>query len=43
MEGTVLNPECDKVVSKYYCDIDAYDEETGCTNCQYKKECDEKK
>ena len=37
-EGVVLNPKCNKVVSKYYCDIDAYDEETGCTNCLYKKE-----
>ena len=37
-KGIVLNPECDKVVSEYYCDIGAYDEETGCTNCQYRKE-----
>lgn len=36
-KGLVLNPECDKVVSKYYCDIDAYDNETGCTDCPYKK------
>ena len=37
-EGVVFNPKCDKIVSKYYCDIDAYDKETGCTNCSYKKE-----
>ena len=36
-KGIVLNPKCDKVVSKYYCDIDAYDKETGCSNCNYKK------
>ena len=36
-EGVVLNPKCDKVVSKYYCDIDAYDKETACTNCPYKQ------
>lgn len=36
-EGVVLNPKCDKVVSKYYCDIDAYDKETGCADCPYKK------
>ena len=37
MEGIVLDPKCEKVVSKYYCDIDAYDEETKCMNCPYKK------
>ena len=37
-EGVVLNPKCNKIVSKYYCDIDAYDRETGCANCLYKKE-----
>ena len=36
MEGIVLNPECDKVISKYYCAIDAYDKETGCANYPYK-------
>ena len=39
-KGIVLNPECTKVVSKYYCDIDAYDKETGCRNCNYKKKRD---
>lgn len=37
-EGIVLNLKCDKVISKYYCDIDAYDKETGCAGCLYKKE-----
>ena len=37
-KGIVLDPKCENVVSKYYCDIDAYDNETGCTNCNYKKE-----
>ncbi len=41
-EGIVLNSKCDKVVSKHYCDIDAYDEEIGCTNCQYKKKKEKK-
>jgi hypothetical protein len=36
-KGIVLNPECDKVVSEYYCEIDAYDEEIGCEDCQYNK------
>lgn len=37
-----MDIECDKVVSKYYCDIDAYDNETGCANCPYKKESEVK-
>lgn len=36
-KGLVLAPEWDRVVSKYYCEIDAYDKETGCTYCPYKK------
>ena len=31
-KGIVLDPKCENVVSKYYCDIDAYDKETGCSN-----------
>ena len=42
MKGIVLNPECDKVISEYYCDIAAYDEELGCTNCPYKKKNEKK-
>ena len=41
-EGVVWNLKCDKIVSKYYCDIDAYDRETGCANCLYKKESEVK-
>lgn len=41
-EGVVLNSKCDKVVSKYYCDIDVYDKETGCTDCPYKKKSEVK-
>ena len=37
-----MNTKCNKVVSKYFCDIDAYDEETGCTNCSYKKKSEVK-
>ena len=39
-EGIVFNPECDRVVSKYYCEIDAYDSETGCTDCPHKKKAE---
>jgi hypothetical protein len=43
IEGIVFNTECDKIVSGCYCAIDAYDEEIGCTNCQYRKENSEVK
>lgn len=41
-KGLVLDPECDRVVSEYYCDIDSYDRETRCTGCNYKKKSEEK-
>ena len=40
--GIVLDHECNRVVSKYYCYIDAYDSETGCTDCPYKKKVEVK-
>lgn len=40
--GIVLDPECNRAVSKYYCEIDAYDSETGCTDCPYKKKAEVK-
>lgn len=39
-DGVVLNEDCTKVVRRFVCDIDSYDEEIGCNkNCHgYQRE-----
>ena len=34
-KGIVLNLNCSKTISKYFCELDEYDEYTKCSNCYY--------